>query len=119
MTDQSDTEKAAEDHFAIVRDRNLGEGARYKVKWSGLYDGQEIREAFLAGAAWAAPKWIKCSERLPMENEIKPDPRNFRDENGKLFMIYCPKCKLENYAPSVADGQCAWCGYKEEEKRDE
>lgn len=61
MTDQSDAEKAAEDHFAIVRDRNLGEGARYKVKWSGLYDGQEIREAFLAGAAWAAPK---CDETL-------------------------------------------------------
>lgn len=51
-----------------------------------------------------------------MENEIKPDPRNFRDENGKLFMIYCPKCKLENYAPSVADGQCAWCGYKQEKQ---
>ena len=24
-----------------------------------------IREAFLAGAEWATPKWIKCSERLP------------------------------------------------------
>lgn len=54
------------------------------------------------------------------EEQPKPDARNFRDESGKLFMIYCPKCKLENYMPSVASGQCAWCGYKEEEaKRDE
>jgi len=25
------------------------------------------RESFLAGAEWATPKWIKCSERLPEE----------------------------------------------------
>ena len=34
--------------------------------------------------------------------------------NGKYFMVYCPKCNRENWAPAVADGQCAWCSYKEE-----
>lgn len=26
-------------------------------------------------------------------------------------MVYCPKCELENFPPSVAHGKCAWCGY--------
>lgn len=26
---------------------------------------RELEKAFLAGAEWAEPKWIKCSERLP------------------------------------------------------
>lgn len=29
-----------------------------------------IREAYLAGAEWATPKWIKCSERLPELNQL-------------------------------------------------
>lgn len=36
----------------------------------------------------------------------------FRGKNGKLFMQICPKCEKENYALSVASGQCAWCGYE-------
>ena len=27
------------------------------------------------------------------------------------FMVRCHKCLIENYAMSVASGQCAWCGY--------
>lgn len=38
---------------------------------------------------------------------------NFRDDTGKLYLVRCPKCKAENYAPSVASGECAWCGWKE------
>lgn len=33
--------------------------------------------------------------------------------NGKLFLVRCPECWLENYAPAVATGQCAHCGWKE------
>ena len=49
-------------------------------------------------------------------NDRKP---NFRDENGKLFLVKCFACNSEigreNYAPIVATGQCAWCGWKEED----
>ena len=32
-------------------------------------------------------------------------------EDGKYFMVYCPKCLRENYVPAVATGICAWCGH--------
>lgn len=32
-------------------------------------------------------------------------------ENGKVFLVKCPECNLENYAFNVAIGVCAWCGY--------
>ena len=32
-------------------------------------------------------------------------------DDGKLYLTRCPKCKLENYLPSVSSGQCAWCGH--------
>ena len=31
--------------------------------------------------------------------------------DGKFYMVRCPKCNKENYAPAVSTGQCAWCGY--------
>lgn len=31
--------------------------------------------------------------------------------DGTLLLIYCPKCGRENYALSVADGICCWCGF--------
>jgi len=39
---------------------------------------------------------------------------NFRDEQGKLYLVHCYKCNKENYSIAVASGQCAWCGYKED-----
>lgn len=57
------------------------------------------------------------------EKELKREKlmsRNFMHA-GKWYMVYCPKCDLENYAPAVASGTCAWCGYdlnKEENKND-
>lgn len=36
---------------------------------------------------------------------------NFKDENGKLYLIRCPECKRENYAMNVSSGICAWCGF--------
>lgn len=29
----------------------------------------------------------------------------------KVFLQRCPECNRENYAPSVMDGCCSWCGY--------
>lgn len=29
-----------------------------------------------------------------------------------LFVQRCPRCFRENWAPAVASGSCAWCGYK-------
>lgn len=28
-----------------------------------------------------------------------------------IYMQRCPKCAMENWAPAVATGRCAWCGY--------
>lgn len=39
---------------------------------------------------------------------------NFIGDDGKFYMVRCPKCKKENWTPAVASGQCAWCGYKED-----
>ena len=32
-------------------------------------------------------------------------------EEDTLLLIRCPKCGQENWAPQVATGTCAWCGY--------
>lgn len=31
--------------------------------------------------------------------------------DGRILLIRCPKCKRENYALAVADGICSFCGY--------
>lgn len=36
-------------------------------------------------------------------------------ENGKIYLIRCPKCHIVNYGPAVATGQCAWCDFKYED----
>jgi ribosomal protein L37E len=38
---------------------------------------------------------------------------SFTAEDGRVYLVRCPRCNRENYAPSVATGQCAWCGHKE------
>lgn len=37
--------------------------------------------------------------------------KTYIDGEGKTCMIYCLKCKKENYIPAVSTGICAWCGY--------
>lgn len=48
----------------------------------------------------------------------KPKVRSYVYEatDGKLFMVRCADCGRENWAPAVASGQCAWCGYKAQKK---
>lgn len=31
--------------------------------------------------------------------------------DGTILLIRCPKCEKENWAPQVASGICAWCGF--------
>lgn len=46
------------------------------------------------------------------------DKPNFKGKDGRLYLIRCYECGgeygRENYAPAVADGVCAWCGWKGE-----
>lgn len=51
------------------------------------------------------------------EEEKLMDGKNFRGK-GPLFVVYCPSCKKENYGPAVASGQCAWCGWFEDDDND-
>ena len=44
------------------------------------------------------------SKRLAQGVEYYP-------ESNTLLLIRCPKCGRENWAPQVASGTCAWCGY--------
>ena len=48
---------------------------------------------------------------------IQDRPPNFRDENGKLFLVRCFACDpergRENWAMAVAGGTCSWCGWHE------
>lgn len=41
---------------------------------------------------------------------------NFRND-GRFYLVRCfvcePKYGRENWAPTVADGLCAWCGWHE------
>lgn len=41
---------------------------------------------------------------------------NFR-EGDKLFLVRCPSCNRENHSMSVASGQCAWCGWRENQNQ--
>lgn len=36
---------------------------------------------------------------------------NFLGDNGELFLVRCAACHRENWAPAVASGACAWCGW--------
>lgn len=46
-------------------------------------------------------KAIKAEQK--MEENFEAD--------GKKYLVKCPKCYKENYAPAVSSGICAWCGY--------
>lgn len=55
-----------------------------------------------------------------LEEQLK-NKANYLDK-GKLFLVSCMNCSekgKENYAPAVAAGICAWCGWGYQEKKDE
>lgn len=53
---------------------------------------------------------------------VNDRPPNFRAEDGRLFLMRCFACEpergMENWAPSVATGTCAFCGWHEEPSED-
>ena len=54
----------------------------------------------------------------PMPETIQDRAPNFRDDEGKLYLVRCFACESEygreNLAVGVAAGMCVWCGWKEE-----
>ena len=61
------------------------------------------------------------SKAMKKQKTIQDRTPNFRDKNGRLFLVRCFACGSErgreNYAMAVADGQCAWCGWTEKEEQ--
>lgn len=58
-----------------------------------------------------------CRNSVRAENFKWDDVRgNFKDEEGTLYLVRCPRCRKENYGPAVSSGQCAFCGWKEMDK---
>ena len=55
-----------------------------------------------------------------MSKIVQDKEPNFRDEDGKLFLVRCFACEpnrgLENYAVAVATGRCYRCGWTEDNK---
>jgi len=47
--------------------------------------------------------------------EIK-EPNFIAD--GKVYLVRCPECGLENWAMAVASGVCCWCGYDANEEKE-
>ena len=54
---------------------------------------------------------------------INDRPPNFRGADGELFLVRCFHCDpvrgRENWAPVVTTGECAWCGWTEDDEDDE
>ena len=48
-----------------------------------------------------------------VQKDFQDKEPNFRDENGNLYLFRCYLCNRENWAPAVATGTCANCGYKD------
>ena len=57
------------------------------------------------------------SEATPIPSPQDRRP-NFRDEEGKLYLVRCFVCDeehgRENWVVAVASGTCAFCGWAEE-----
>lgn len=43
--------------------------------------------------------------------EFSDKPANFIGPDGRKYLVRCPACGRENWAPAVASGTCAWCGW--------
>lgn len=35
----------------------------------------------------------------------------FKTKDGQIYLVRCPKCKMENWMPAVSSGTCCWCGF--------
>lgn len=103
MTTHDDDKKAAEECLKEFRDANRQEAAAYSRTWIGLFDGQEIKEAFLAGVAHAR-RWIPVTERLP---EMDIDVSEFYVHIGSAFESVRVLTRLEpaGNEPAILSGR--------------
>ena len=53
---------------------------------------------------------------------VNDRPPNFRNDRGEMFLVRCFECNKdfgrENWAPAVASGECAWCGWNDEKDKE-
>ena len=56
---------------------------------------------------------------MPNLPKLEDCRENFRSDEGEPYVVRCPRCKLENWAPAVASGQCAWCGWEEGKQQED
>jgi len=75
---------------------------------------QDIVGNVMSGESPSVDVNQKISAPMTAAIDLKDQLRN-RDnfvENGKLYLVRCMACgDTENYAPMIATGQCAWCGW--------
>jgi len=38
-------------------------------------------------------------------------------DDGRFHIMRCPRCHLENYAMTISEGSCAWCGFTLNDKK--
>lgn len=63
MSDKKTPEQMAEEYLVSRLEANIAyEKAHAGRQWPGMYYGQEMREAYLAGYEAARPKWISVTE---------------------------------------------------------
>ena len=76
--EQSEAEKAAEEWATLSCGEVPAERILPPISYLTLWkrDKAMLKEGFLAGAAWAAPKWVSVKERLP--------------QNSQTVLVYIP-----------------------------
>ena len=82
---------------------------------SARYINKDVFDTLVARGYFVKPNTgYSVGDHNHSPNEKNP---NFRDENGKLFLVRCYVCDpvdgTENLAGAVASGECAHCGWTE------
>lgn len=77
----------------------IEQAAEIAYKISGEYPFDSLaeisRQAFIRGAEFTNPKWIKCSERLPELSDA--------DENGKILLFRVTNNDQKSISKTVHD----------------
>ena len=51
---------------------------------------------------------------MEIKKTVQDKHPNFRNKEGKLYLVRCFACDRENWGLVVAEGVCALCGWKED-----